>query len=171
MSTVREGGSDALTVRRVLRSERQAIIDAPDARTYRQTRRVVAIRMRTPFEVEVNGGFVSGGKGDYVATIHPEDGTSDVLWVIPRGELLVAFEEIEPATTTAISGRPLSGRAFSMEEAAKYLAVHPETLRRFYRKSRVRGRKDRLHVGTPLVFRQEDLDAFRDSMLITEHEA
>jgi len=54
-----------------------------------------------------------------------------------------------------------TGRAFDVKQAATYLGCHPETIRRAYRAGELVGWHDRLKVGRPLMFSQENLEAFK----------
>jgi len=55
---------------------------------------------------------------------------------------------------------PLANRWLTVEQASKQLSVHPETVRRAYRRGELAGRRNRLAPGGPLLFSQADINAF-----------
>lgn len=55
-------------------------------------------------------------------------------------------------------------RLLRVEEAAKQLGVHPETIRKWVREGKLVGRRDKIRAGGPVYIEQQDLLAFRDRM-------
>jgi len=51
-------------------------------------------------------------------------------------------------------------RQLTVEQAATQAGVHPEPIRRAYRTGELRGRRNRLAPGGPLIFAQSDVTAF-----------
>ncbi len=55
-------------------------------------------------------------------------------------------------------------RLLTIKQAATQIKVHPETLRKWLRQGRLKGRRDMLRPGGPLLIEQQDLTAFADEM-------
>ena len=58
-----------------------------------------------------------------------------------------------------------SVRMFTAAQAATYLGVCTESVRRAYRRGALKGVKDNLAQGSPVRYTGEDLDAYRQSRL------
>lgn len=142
-------------VTHVTQADRAVILQAPGARAYRKTARIVAIRMRAPFTVDTDRGLMEGRPGDFLVTNHPDDDPGSDIWTISRERMLQTYDEVGLAGP--VQQQPQK-RTYSIEQAARRHAINPVTIKKALKRGELKARRDTLHAGHPFLFDEAELD-------------
>jgi hypothetical protein len=74
-------------------SERDALLQDTDARTFRKTARILAVQQTLPFIVYTDRGPMQGAAGDWLVTNHPDDDPGSDLWTISAERMASTYED------------------------------------------------------------------------------